>query len=477
MKDISIIVFVSGNFNILHHGHLRLLRFAKECGTKLIVGINSDKIAKGNAHVPQNIRIENFKGISLVDEIILIDDNIQNVIRDLKPDIVVKGKEYENRFNEEESVLKEINGKLMFSSGEAIISTFDLIRNEINQNIKKFELPKDFLSRHSISANNLVEIVKNFKKLKILVIGDLIIDEYITCDPIGMSQEDPTIVVTPIDSKLFIGGAGIVAAHAAGLGAEVNFISITGNDKTRDLAVNKLAEFNVNANLLIDESRPTTLKQRFRAKGKTLLRVSHLHQTNISNILQEKVLNLLTKDLSNFDLIIFSDFNYGCLPKNLVNKIIDITKNKKIILVADSQSSSQIGDISRFTDMNLLTPTERESRLSLQDYDSGLVILAENLRRKSNAENILLKNGEEGVLIHSGVNKKSLQTDKLPALNQHAVDVAGAGDSMLVATAMSIASGADIWASACLGSLAAAIQVSRIGNTPLQYKELISNLK
>ena len=91
--------------------------------------------------------------------------------------------------------------------------------------------------------------------------------------------------------------------------------------------------------------------------------------------------------------------------------------------------------------------------------------------------NILLKNGEEGVLIHSGINKKSLQTDKLPALNHHAVDVAGAGDSMLVATAMSIASGADIWAAACLGSLAAAIQVSRIGNTPLQYTEIITHLK
>jgi len=154
MKNKTIVVFVSGNFNILHHGHLRLLRFAKECGTKLIVGINSDKIARENAHVSQTIRIENFKSISLVDEIILIDDNIQNIIRSLKPDIVVKGKEYENKFNEEESVLKEINGKIMFSSGEAIISTYDLIRNELTTNKKKFELPKDFLNRHSISSKN-----------------------------------------------------------------------------------------------------------------------------------------------------------------------------------------------------------------------------------------------------------------------------------------------------------------------------------
>ena len=79
------------------------------------------------------------------------------------------------------------------------------------------------MRRHSIKVKDILTVVKDFKKLKICVIGDIIIDEYITCDPIGMSQEDPTIVVTPLDKQVFLGGAGIVAAHAASLGAKVHF--------------------------------------------------------------------------------------------------------------------------------------------------------------------------------------------------------------------------------------------------------------
>ncbi len=124
----------------------------------------------------------------------------------------------------------------------------------------------------------LAALVKRFGDIRVCVIGDLIIDEYITCQPLGMSQEDPTIVVTPINSTLFLGGAGIVAAHGAGLGAAVDLISISGSDGTRDFAAEALAAAGVTAHLLADSSRPTTLKQRFRSKGKTLLRVSHLHQ-------------------------------------------------------------------------------------------------------------------------------------------------------------------------------------------------------
>ena len=111
------------------------------------------------------------------------------------------------------------------------------------------------------------------RSLKICVIGDSIVDEYVQCDPLGMSQEDPTIVVTPIMVNKFLGGAGIVAAHAKGLGAaKVNFISVTGNDEDSNFIAKKLQHYGVDANLVIDDSRPTTLKKRYRVGNKTLLR-------------------------------------------------------------------------------------------------------------------------------------------------------------------------------------------------------------
>lgn len=154
-----------------------------------------------------------------------------------------------------------------------------------------------------------------------------------------------------------------------------------------------------------------------------------------------------------------------------------MAKSHNVILAADSQSSSQIGNISRFHGMDLLTPTEHEARISTRNHEDGLVVLAEELRQQSSAKNILLKLGEEGLLVHAGTtNLDDWLTDRVGALNAAPKDVAGAGDSLLITSALTLASGGDIWEAACLGSLAAGVQVGRVGNTPIQATELLREL-
>lgn len=469
------IVFVSGHFNVLHPGHLRLLRFAKEFGGKLIVAVESDKIAGDAAHVHEHLRLEGIQSNSWVDESFLMTETVAEAIARIKPDIVVKGKEFELKYNPEQQALVEYGGRLIFSSGETIFSSVDLLRKEfIHSEGKLIKFPQDYLDRHRLTKSDIITLIYKFSQLKVCVLGDLIVDEYIACQPLGMSQEDPTIVVTPIDSRLFVGGAGIVAAHSAGLGAKVDFISVTGNDITRKFALRELEEARVSAFLLTDENRPTTLKQRYRSKGKTLLRVSHLHQGDISVKMQEEFSKLVEDKLNECNLLVFSDFNYGCLPQAMVNKIIVFAKSKNIMIVADSQSSSQVGDISRFHSMNLLTPTEHEARLSIRNQQDGLVVLAEELRKKAEALNILLKMGEEGVLIHAG--SEAWLTDQIGALNTSPKDVSGAGDSLLIAAAMIMAVGGNIWEAALVGSIAAAVQVGRVGNIPIKAQEILNEL-
>lgn len=289
-----------------------------------------------------------------------------------------------------------------------------------------------------------------------------------------MSQEDPTIVVTPVDSTRFIGGAGIVAAHAAGLGAKASFISVSGVDEVGRFAKSKLREYGVKTEVIFDETRPTTLKQRFRSKGKTLLRVSHLHQGPVSTEIQNLLFEAIKKHLTRRSILVFSDFNYGVLPQALVDKITAYAKEFDVMIVADSQSSSQVGDIGRFKGMDLITPTEREARIAERNYTDGLVVLAEKIRNRNEAKNVFLKLGEEGVLINTDINLDGdvWHTDRIEALNLAPRDSAGAGDSMLVAASLALACGVGIWCAACLGSIAAAIQVSRIGNTPLRAMEL-----
>ena len=450
------------------------MRFARDCGDRLIVGVHSDRIAGLGAHVPEHLRLEGIQSNSWVDEAFLLDEPITALIDRLRPDVVVKGKDFESRFNPELAALESYGGKLLFSSGETTFSSLDLLRKEFTEtDYRTISSPQDYLDRHGITKERLFELLNRFATLKVCVIGDLIIDEYITCQPLGMSQEDPTIVVSPIDSTRFIGGAGIVAAHAAGLGAKVDFISVTGADASQRYAVDELKAKNVNAMLLTDENRPTTLKQRFRCKGKTLLRVSHLHQNAISNSLQKQLLAYVEESIRDADLLVFSDFNYGCLPQFVVDAIVPMAKARNIFMAADSQSSSQVGDIGRFRHMDLLTPTEREARISTRNREDGLVILAETLRQQSAARNVLLKLGEEGLLIHAlDLEETSWLTDRIGRLNSAPKDVAGAGDSLLIAGALTLACGGNIWEAACLGSLAAAVQVGRVGNTPLQCAEL-----
>ena len=118
-------VFVSGHFNVLHPGHLRLLRFAKESGDHLIVAVESDLIAGSAAYVPEDLRIEGIESNSWVNEAILLEEPLADLIKRLKPDIVIKGKEHQDKFNLEKAVLESYGGKLKFSSGEIKFSSLD----------------------------------------------------------------------------------------------------------------------------------------------------------------------------------------------------------------------------------------------------------------------------------------------------------------------------------------------------------------
>jgi rfaE bifunctional protein kinase chain/domain len=472
------VVFVHGNFNILHPGHLRLLQFARECGDFLVVGVNTNRMAAGAAILDETHRLESVKANNWVGHAFLLDVPAEDFIAVLKPDVVVKGKEHENQPNPEVDALATYGGTLQFGSGDTVFSSAALLRQELSHQSDELllELPHDYLARHGFTLGSLQNIMQNAGKVRIGVIGDVIIDEYVTCNPLGMSQEDPTIVVTPVGSDRFLGGAAIVAAHCAGLGAQVSYFSVTGEDALHEFIQKKLEEYNVSGHLIIDDTRPTTLKQRFRASGKTMLRVNHLRQHGIRRDLQEKLMERLKSTLDELDVLIFSDFNYGCLPQALVDEITTDARKCGVVLMADSQCSSQIGDVSRFKDVDLLTPTEMEARVSTRNHEDGLVILAEKVRQQARARQVLLKLGAEGVLIHAADGSQSWQTDQLPSFNRMAKDTAGAGDSMLAATALTIALGGDIWQAAFLGSLAAACQVSRLGNIPLTSSEILKEL-
>jgi len=466
------VVFVSGNFNIVHPGHVRLLRFASECGDALVVGVNPDGAV--GVHVPAALRLEGVRSLEFVDQARVLPCRPETMISILQPSIVVKGKEHDGHANPEQSAVDAYGGRLLFESGDVRFSSLELVRRELEESsLSSIALPKDFPERHGFTTADLEQIMSRFRGMRVAVVGDLIVDEYVDCEALGMSQEDPTLVVSPVQESRFLGGAAIVAAHAAGLGADATFFSVAGCDEASGFVREQLASYGVRAKIIEDDSRPTTRKQRYRADGKTLLRVSHLRQHAIADEIRDGLVSLVREAARTCDLLIFSDFNYGCLPAKAVEPICAAVARHEVAAVADSQSSSQIGDVSRFKGMLLLAPTEREARLAMRDFSSGLAVLAESLRTAASARNVIVTLGGEGVLTHSGVAAPGgWFTDRIPAMNRTPRDPAGAGDSLLTCSSMALVAGADLWQSAFLGSLAAACQVSRIGNTPLATTDI-----
>lgn len=452
---------VSGKFKVLHLGHLRLFKTAASLADNLIIAIDNSGLTEEEL----NWRIKLISNIDIVHKVIEFNGNVESLIEKLKPDYVVKGSEFSRIYNIEEPILEEYGGKLVFSSGN--YEYFES-KSEFNS-FETIEQDNKFLKRNGISRESIQEVVNKFVNLKVCVIGDLIIDKYIDCKAIGMSQEYPGVVFTPSSIENFIGGAGVVAQHCNALGAKTDFFTILGDDEMGKWVNGKFLETSINANLFIDTTRKTTIKTRYKFGLQNLFRLSEFTNDTINLNIEKKIINEFEKRSKDYDLLIFSDFSYGLLSPELVHKIIEICKSNHVFIAADSQSSSQIGDLSKFSNVDLVTPTEREARVELKDETSGLAVLLEKLQSKIHYGNVILKLAGDGVLVYSHQNRLEnfLNIDQIAALNRSPVNVSGAGDALLASSSMALALGADIYISSYIGSLAAALHITVDSNKPI----------
>ncbi|XOV79275.1 MAG: PfkB family carbohydrate kinase [Aestuariibacter sp.] len=448
--------------------------FAAEQADELVVGL-LDKTSSIGAYFSNEERFQALNSLKFIKHIIIIENNLEKVISQIKPDVVVKGQEFKNQFNPEQESIKAFGGKLIFSSGEKQFSSKELLRRQLTENSDLSMQLQKYHERYDISLNTLQQITDRFCNKRIAVFGDIIIDEYQECLPIGMSQEDPSIAVSPLGSYRYLGGAGIVAGHATSLGASAELFSVSGNDELREFAVEMLNSQSTTGHILIDNTRPTTHKLRYRAKDKTLLRVNNFRKHDIEEQISTDLFDIFAAKVKDFDLVIFADFNYGILTKELVEKVSLLCSKNGVPIIADSQTSSQIGDLSKYRDIALTSPTEIEARITTQDETNGLIQVSTDLAQLLNADNVIVTLGPEGILIRSR-SDHGWDTDRLPALSNSAVDTAGAGDALFVTAGLSLISDATAWQAAFLGSVSASIQVNVRGNIPIKKEVLIDNL-
>ena len=469
-----------GHFNLIHPGHLRYLQHSKSLADVLVVAIKSDRELKEESfgkYFSEEERSESVSNLEIVDIVVVLNGlTLEELVNIIKPKVLVLGKEFEQRKTKQVNLaIDAVNrqGETVFHAGEIHYATTNLLHGnvlDIDSNSRS-QLNK-ICKKYKITEKDLQNRLDNFSNVELVIIGDTIVDNYVACDAIGMSAEAPVLVVKELENKEFIGGAAIVASHVASLGAKCHYISVAGEDVQSDMVVESLTKQDVKTSLIIDKSRPTTYKTRYMVENQKLFRVSKIKDHKISKVVEQEIVAQLNKLAPNVDGILVSDFVYGVITQTILDEISKLAKKFNIKLFGDLQCSSQVGKVTKFNDFDLITPTEKESRIALDDNESGVEWISNTLLKKTNSKNMLLKLGSDGFIAYS--NGKSIQRQNFPALTVNPVDVTGAGDSLFAAMSVSLSSGSDLIEASTIGACVASIVVKEVGNMPIKKDKLDS---
>jgi D-beta-D-heptose 7-phosphate kinase / D-beta-D-heptose 1-phosphate adenosyltransferase len=311
-----------------------------------------------------------------------------------------------------------------------------------------------------------------FNKCKILVVGDLMVDEYLWGDVDRISPEAPVQVVSVKNENYTLGGSGNVVNNLVELGAKVSVIGITGTDRHGNLLLKKLNEIGVDTTGVVQEpDRPTTRKTRIIAANQHVLRIDRETKREISAKTFELLAEFIEKKISSTDLVLISDYGKGLITKSLLSKLINSAEKHKKITIADPKGL----DFSKYSGVSLLTPNRKEAALAtgteISD-ESALIKAGNKILNTVSIENLLITCGKDGMVLL----ERNKEAYKISAKARQVYDVSGAGDTVLAVIGLALASGASLKDSAALANTAAGIVVGKVGTATVSNKELASAL-
>ena len=315
--------------------------------------------------------------------------------------------------------------------------------------------------------SKLFQIIDNFKNSSVLVVGDVILDEYIWGKANRLSPEAPVPVLEVNKYNYVPGGAANVARNIRTLGSNVSIAGVVGQDYQAEQLKTILEESNINSSCLInDNERPTTVKTRLLAHNRQqLVRFDRETKTSISQETEEKLFKNIKNRIADVDIILISDYAKGVLTDSFLKEIIILAKELNKPLMVDPKGL----DFTKYSGATLITPNRLESEVATKSpQDTKPEMLAQKLREQLDIRYVLVTLGEDGVLFCDGQKTKTI-----PAITSEVYDVTGAGDSLISAVSLAmIASGGNLEISVELGNYAAGVAVRKIGTTAITPEEL-----
>jgi D-beta-D-heptose 7-phosphate kinase/D-beta-D-heptose 1-phosphate adenosyltransferase len=335
---------------------------------------------------------------------------------------------------------------------------------------------------------NLKEIINKFKQVNILVVGDLILDEYIWGSVERISPEAPVPVLWANKRTFVPGGTANVANNICSLGAKVTLSGVIGSDANSKILLSELKKRKINTRgIFAEASRHTTVKTRILAGHQQVVRVDWEHTHDLSGELNAKILKFIRENIDSFDAIIIEDYGKGVINIALLEALISLAKaSKKIITVDPKEDNFQY-----YHSVSSITPNRKElenaiRNLKIKDTtnrfkintdklftDKDVDLAAREILAYLNLDSILITLGEQGMKLL----EKNGRLTHIPTVAQEVFDVSGAGDTVISTFTLALCAGASRLEAAHIANFAAGIVVGKLGTAVTSISELLERIK
>lgn len=313
-------------------------------------------------------------------------------------------------------------------------------------------------------------IKEKFSQAEIMVIGDLMVDEYVLGNVTRISPEAPIPILNYKQQKRIAGGASNVAFNMASLGSKVMVAGVLGNDDAGEWLKGHMKKYGINVEGIVGENeRPTTVKRRFATKNQQLLRVDIEETQAIYADTEKKIINVLQNSIGNLKAVVLSDYQKGMFTNSkFVRELISICRKNDVIITIDSKSN----DIEAFEGATFVKPNnlELEKAVGIKIVDEKTLDEAgECYLRRSGAKALMVTRGAMGISLFMDGSKRK----DFPSKAVQVYDVTGAGDTVISTVTLGMAAGLSLEEAIVLGNIAAGIVISKVGTAPVESKELL----
>lgn len=315
--------------------------------------------------------------------------------------------------------------------------------------------------------------ISKFDRCHLLVVGDLMLDEYLWGDVDRISPEAPVQVVSVNNEDFALGGAGNVVNNIVALGAKVSIVGVIGTGRNGQLLLSRFNQLGVDTAGIIEETgRITTRKTRIIAANQQVLRIDRETYKTISDSTINKITKFIEHNMAHVDLVLISDYGKGLITKDLLSRVISCAQKYNKMVFVDPKGL----DFSKYSGASLLTPNKKEAALaSGVDIvsESTLEISANKILHNIRLDRVLITCGKEGMVLF----EKNRSPYRVRAEARQVFDVSGAGDTVLAVLGLAVASGLSIKNSVAVANTAAGIVVGKVGTATVSKQELASALK